>query len=215
MTTLSGGLVYEWTQESSDYGLMQPYSNGTAQLLADYDTLMSQYNKLNITLLESSNSTATSLSPPSCNSDLISGDGFSSDFNIPDPPSGASSLISAGVSSAPTGSIVSVTQTSVQVAVYATNGGQIKGLKINPVKGANEPGQNSAGLSTGAAPSATATSSGSSSNSASGSGSASSTASSTGAASSAKASSGASRSDAKLASSAMVAVAVGAVAFAL
>ncbi|KAK5118266.1 hypothetical protein LTR85_008246 [Meristemomyces frigidus] len=225
MTVMSGGLVYQWTQDSSDYGIVQVYSNATVQLLADYDTLMTQYSKINVTLLESSNGTATSLTPPSCNSDLISSDGFSTDFNIPDPPSGAEALISSGVSSAPTGSIVSVTRTSVQVAVYATNGGQLENLEITPVSGANSPGQNSAGVSTGAASthtssagsssgssSASSTSGGSTSTASSG---GSSTASSTGSAASASSSSGAFKIDAGVAGSAMAAAAVGAVAFAL
>ncbi|TKA83179.1 hypothetical protein B0A55_00715 [Friedmanniomyces simplex] len=220
MTTLSGGLVYEFTQEASDFGLVQTYSNGTAQLLGDYDTLMSQYNKVNVTLLESSNSTATSLQPPQCNSNLISNDGFSTDFNIPNPPSGAEQLISSGVSNAPTGSIVSVTRTSVQMAVYATNGGQVSGLKIQPASTANRPGQNGSGLSTGAAASATASSGtgsssagGNATGSASGSASGSSSASSTGAAASASASSGAYKIGAV--GFAGGAVVVGAAAFAL
>ncbi len=207
MTTLSGGLVYQWTQDSSNYGLVQTYGNGTAQLLGDYDTLMGQYDKIDVSLLASSNSTATSLQPPHCNADLISNDGFSTDFNIPSPPNGVDQLIKSGVPNAPTGSIVSVTRTSVQVAVYATNGGQLSGLKIQAVSTANSPGQSRSGLSTGAVASATASSSaGASSTSGSGS------ASSTGAAASAKASSGAYRIGAGLAGAA---VAVGAGAFAL
>ena len=130
MTVLSGGLVYEWTQESSNFGLIQTYSNNSAQLLGDYDTLRGKYNTLNVKLLESSNSTATSLQPPPCSSNLISGDGFSTDFNIPNTPSGADSLISNGIPNPPKGSIVAVSQTKVQVPVYATNGGQLENLQV-------------------------------------------------------------------------------------
>jgi len=222
MTTLSGGLVYEWTQETSNYGLVQVYSNGTLQLLNDYSTLESQYSKVNTSLIESSNSSATSLQPPRCNANLISTDGFSHDFNIPQPPSGAAQLISAGVSNAPTGSIVSVTQTSVQVAVYATNGGQISGLKITPEQGQNHPGAAS-GLSTGAAPSGTSSSSAASSgSSASGSrsGSISSTATATASATGASASAtrsaaSAPRIDLGVIGSGFAAAAMGVAAFAL
>ena len=207
MTVMSGGLVYEFTQETSNFGLVSTYENGTAQLLGDYDTLMAKYDQLNITLLESSNSTATSLTPPTCNASLISTDGFSTDFTIPDPPSGASALIASGVSSAPTGSIVSVTQTTVGVAVYATNGGQLDGLKITPQSGANVPGQNSGGVSTGAA-SSTGTA-------ASGSGGSSATATATESAASASSTSGARPTDASLARAGLAAAAVGLAAFAL
>ncbi|KAK0311505.1 Glycolipid anchored surface protein 4 precursor [Friedmanniomyces endolithicus] len=209
MTTLSGGLVYQYTQDTADYGLVQTYSNGTAQILGDYDTLMSQYKKIDVSLLASSNSTATSLQPPQCNANLISNDGFSTDFNIPSPPSGVDQLIKSGVPNAPTGSIVSVTGTSVQAAVYATNRGRVSGLAIQAVSTANSPGQTQSGLSTGAASSATASSSaGTSGTSGSGSGSAS----STGAAASAKASSGAYKVGAGFAGAA---VAIGAGALAL
>jgi hypothetical protein len=155
MTVLSGGLVYEWTQETSNYGLMQPNANGSANLLGDFDTLQSQFNKLNITLITTQNETATNLQPPRCSAGLISNDGFSTDFDIPAAPQGAAALISNGISDAPTGSIVPVTQTSVAVPVYATNGAKIENLVIKPAAGANEPG-GASGFSTGGG-SATAT----------------------------------------------------------
>lgn len=159
MTVLSGGLVYEWTQDTNNYGLVWAYENGTAQLRSDYDSLQGQFSKINITLLESNNGTATSLQPPKCSSGLISEDGFETSFDIPSPPDGADALISSGVSNAPTGSFVPVTSTSVEDAVYATNGAPISGLAITTVQGANTPGAAS-GLSTGAAPSSTGGSNG-------------------------------------------------------
>lgn len=158
MTVLSGGLVYEWTQESSNYGLMQANDNGSASLLGDFDRLQGQFNKLNITLITAQNETATNLQPPRCSSDLISSDGFSNDFDIPSAPQGAAALISNGVSNAPTGTIVAVTETSVALPVYATNGAQIQELVIKPAAGANEPGGGS-GFSTGSGSSPSATTS--------------------------------------------------------
>ncbi|KAK5107377.1 hypothetical protein LTR62_001320 [Meristemomyces frigidus] len=216
MTVMSGGLVYEWTQETSDYGLVQPYGNGSLQILGDYNTLMSQYDKLDFATLGTTNSTATSLTPPACNSNLISGDGFSTDFNIPQPPSGAEQLISSGVSSAPTGSIISVTQSSVQLPVYATNGAEIYGLHIQAVSTADHPGQVS-GLSTsapGSSTTGTATSSGSAGSSGSTSKSTG-TASATASAASGTKTGGASRPDGQAMGGVLAAAAVGIVAFAL
>lgn len=163
MTVLSGGLVYEWTQETSNFGLLNVNANGSANLLPDFDTLQSQYNKLNITLITTQNDTATNLQPPRCSKSLISSDGFSNDFDIPSPPQGAAALISAGVSNAPTGSIVAVTRTSVDTPVYATNGGEIQGLVIKPADGANRPGGDNglttAGVSGSGSPSAGSSSS--------------------------------------------------------
>lgn len=153
MTVLSGGLVYEWSQEDSNYGLTDLKADGSLQLRADYMALSGQYAKLNVTLLESSNSTATSLKSPKCNKNLISKSGHSNNFNIPNPPSGAQKLIDSGIPNAPTGAIVSVTQTAVQVRVLATDGTEMKNLKINAISGANRPGANPS--TTGPAASAT------------------------------------------------------------
>ncbi|KAF2719348.1 glycoside hydrolase family 72 protein [Polychaeton citri CBS 116435] len=151
MTVMSGGLVYEWSQETSNYGLVDISANGSAQLLGDYNTLLSQYNKLNATLLTSQNSTATNIQPPTCDSGLITNDVFSTDFDIPSPPDGVSDLIQNGVSNAPSGSIVRVTQTSVGMAVFQTNGAPVENLQITPAASANQPGGGS--LQTGSAPS--------------------------------------------------------------
>lgn len=43
-TTFSGGLVYEFSQESNNYGLVDIDSNGTAKLLRDFTSLKSHYN---------------------------------------------------------------------------------------------------------------------------------------------------------------------------
>lgn len=140
MTTFSGGLVYEWSQEVSDYGLVNVNSDNSVKLLGDYNTLQTQYGKLNVTLLESSNSTAQQQTPPTCNSNLISDDGFATNFNIPKSPNQVSAMIASGVASATTGKIVSVTQTKVQVPVTNTAGALITGLAIREVTGANTPG---------------------------------------------------------------------------
>src|SRR5271156_3497824 len=41
-TVFSGGLVYEWTQETSDYGLVE-LSNGQVTLLQDYNNLKQEF----------------------------------------------------------------------------------------------------------------------------------------------------------------------------
>lgn len=160
MTALSGGLVYEWTEETENYGLINAYANGSAQLRQDFVALNSQYAKIDVSLITSGNSTASSLKPPQCAASLISNDGFGNNFNIPNPPPGADQLISSGVSNPPTGKLVSVTQTAVQVPVYDVNGAAITGLAIKSISGANKPGNNAVyATSTSAGAAAAATSS--------------------------------------------------------
>jgi len=167
MTVMSGGLVYEFTNEANSFGIVNISSNGSAYLLSDYVSLQSQLNKVNVTLLQSGNATAQSQSPPACAPSLISNSGMSTNFDIPAPPQGASALISAGVSSAPTGKIVSVTSTSVQLACFATNGAQLTDLVLRPVNGSNLPNGANAGTVSGPVASKTATGSASSGSAAS------------------------------------------------
>lgn len=61
MTSLSGGLIYEWTQEPSNYGVVQSNSNGSLSLLPDYDTLVTQFGKIDVSLITAQNQ----VSPPS------------------------------------------------------------------------------------------------------------------------------------------------------
>jgi len=149
MTVMSGRLLYQWTPEIPNYGIVQPYANGSLQLLQDYDTLKERYSSLNITLLETANETATSLQPLECDVNRISNPGFARSFDIPPQPPGAAELISNGVVDPPSGALVDVTSTMVQAPIYAVNGGRISGLQINALDGrANAPGRANAELST-------------------------------------------------------------------
>ena len=132
---MSGGLVYEFSQEDSNFGLVALYENQTAQLRTDYDNLQMQYNKLNLTLLQSGNSTATTLTPPTCQSSLITSSSFYSNFSIPSLPQGGQDLINNGISNATAinGKLVKVSQNNVPQKIYSTNGGLIQNLAIKPL----------------------------------------------------------------------------------
>jgi hypothetical protein len=160
MTALSGGLVYEYSEEPSDYGLVVINSNGSVSLRADFDNLQAQYNKLNITLLESTTATATSINPPSCASDLITSSGFSTNFTLPAQPDGAAALIANGISKPNQGKLVSVGDLNVKQQIFSSGGKEVKGLAVKPVANANTPsGENTSGGATsttgGATPSTT------------------------------------------------------------
>lgn len=128
-----------WSQEDNNYGLVDIFSNGSAQLRSDYNSLQEQYSRINVTLLEASNDTATSINAPRCSSDLIAADDFSDEFDIPSRPSGVDALISSGISSAPTGSLVSVTATAVALPVYDVGGASMSNLAITVTSEANRP----------------------------------------------------------------------------
>ncbi|KAH6679534.1 glycoside hydrolase family 72 protein [Halenospora varia] len=147
---LSGGLVYEFSQETSNYGLVTINSDGSAQLMSDYDALQGQYNKLNITLLQGTAATNTSVVPPS-------------NFTIPAVPDGVQDLINNGIKNPNNGKIISVSSTKVTQVVKNSAGSAMSGLAITPLAddAINSPsGQNSSSgtaTTTTSAPSSTST----------------------------------------------------------
>ena len=148
MGVFSGGLAYEFTEGSNNFGLVNISANGFAQLRVDYDNLQAQLNKLNISLLESSNASATTLTPATCQSSLIGNSGVSNDFTIPPVPPGGQDLIDNGVANITTGQLVQVSQLNVPMAVFDSNGVQLQGLAITPLPDdqSNTPsGQNTTG----------------------------------------------------------------------
>lgn len=130
---LSGGLVYEWTEGTNNYGLVTINDDGSVNILDDYDTLQTRYAALNFTLLEGVKAENSSNTPPTCSSSIISSTAFNSNFTIPDIPSGAADLISNGLTNPNQGKLVTVTQTTVQNKVTAANGQVLTGLKITAI----------------------------------------------------------------------------------
>ena len=154
---LSGGMVYEYSQETSNYGLVDINSNGSAQCRADYDVLQQQFNTLNVTALQGLKAQNTSVTPPTCSSSLITNSTFSSNFTIPDVPPGAQDLIDNGISNAPVGKMVSVTATKVTQVVQQSNGDTIQGLAITLLADDQSNNPSGASATTSSAPAATTT----------------------------------------------------------
>lgn len=132
---LSGGLVYQYNQETNNYGLVDVYDNQTASILIDYDNLQKQFKKLDIKALESEDSTAASIKSPTCGKTLITSNQFNNSFSLPSLPSGGQDLINNGIKNPPTGQIKSVTQTAVpaSMTVYSSSGSVLSNLAIKPL----------------------------------------------------------------------------------
>ena len=147
-SVMSGGLVYEYTQEDNDYGLVDLYQNGSASIRVDYDNLQKAYAKLDFKALQSQNSSGTAIKAPTCGKDLITGgDSFSTNFDLPVVPDGAQELIDNGAKDAKQGKLVDVSQTKVPVAVYASDGSQLTNLAIKPL--ANDESNTPSGTTSG------------------------------------------------------------------
>ena len=171
----SGGLIYEYSEEPNNFGLVNLNDNDTVSILQDYDSLRKQYDSLDIGTIEKANATATSLTPPACAVDLLAGTNFTNNFDIPARPDGVDTLIQNGVSGKFPAATTSVTNTQPSQVVYDVNGEEISGLQLNilPNDQSNLPGNNTSGTSPSGSPSSssapsatTATSSPSSTNAA-------------------------------------------------
>lgn len=163
MSVMSGGLVYEYSEGSNDYGLVNITSADEIHLREDYGYLATQYSKLDESLLNSANSTATGRKAPTCDPDLITESSFYNAWNLPARPSGVDAMISSGISSANKGKTVSVTKTAMPATVYDYNGEQLNNLELTVLseQDSNQPGL--AGNYTPSTPTGTASATGSSS----------------------------------------------------
>ncbi|KAJ9613133.1 Glycolipid anchored surface protein 4 precursor [Cladophialophora chaetospira] len=160
-TVFSGGLIYEYSEEPNDYGLVTLNDNGTVSIRQDYENLRQQYDSLDIATLERANATATALTPPACAVDLLAGSNFTNSFDIPARPDGVDALIQNGVNGTfPTG-VSSVANTEPTQTVYDINGQELSGLQLNILPGdeSNLPGNNTSGTSPSGSPSGSSTAS--------------------------------------------------------
>jgi hypothetical protein len=149
MTGLNGGLVYEYSNEVSNYGLVNISSDNSVHLLVDYDNLQGQYNKLDIKTLQST-SVPSAGNPPTCDPSLITNSTFSTNFTIPAQPPGAADAINNGISNPPSGKLVSIPSLNVNLPVFGSNGKAITGLAVKQISGSNLPsGQSTSGGSSG------------------------------------------------------------------
>lgn len=129
----SGGLVYEYTQEENNYGLVQFNDNNTASLLLEFDNLQTQYASLDFAKIQSADSSATARTPIACSADIITGTSgnFSTNFTLPSRPSGVDEMINNGVPSARTGRLVDIGETNVGEMVYDSRGNPISDLALS------------------------------------------------------------------------------------
>jgi hypothetical protein len=126
----SGGLVYEWTQEDNDYGLIQINDNGTITTLIDFDNLQKQFSKLDMSRISASNASQTGVTPETCDASLITASTFYNAWNLPDAPSKVSDYIKNGLPNKPSGSLVSVTATTLSEKVYDYTGQEITNVEF-------------------------------------------------------------------------------------
>ncbi len=147
----SGGVIYEYTQEENNYGLVEMGASGGGDgdvtILQDYDNLMQQMSQLDVSILTRPNTTATALTPPTCGSGVVSGVNFTTSFELPERPDGVDDLINNRVQGNFPAGLTKVTSTQVTQGVTGADGSSITGLELNvlPEDASNLPGGNTSG----------------------------------------------------------------------
>ncbi|GAB0139151.1 hypothetical protein EsDP_00007364, partial [Epichloe bromicola] len=129
---LSGGIVYEWTQEANGYGLVS--TNGsTLNILGDYNRLKAAWATVDWKTVQSQKAEKKDVAPPECKTSLITQKGFDTNFTAPALPKDAQELIDNGISPKPVGKIVKISDYNVKMTVKDSEGNEIKDLKVVPV----------------------------------------------------------------------------------
>ncbi|KAE8357047.1 Glucanosyltransferase-domain-containing protein [Aspergillus coremiiformis] len=143
----SGGLVYEYTQEENNYGLVKINNSDTATLLVDFENLQKQYAKLDMKRIQASNSTQTSFQAPKCSPDLIKNGTFLSKFDLPSRPSKVQDMINNGLSQANSGKLVDVKTTAISQKIYDHTGKEVSDVQLKALSSgeSNTPGGSTSG----------------------------------------------------------------------
>ncbi|DAA74489.1 TPA_exp: 1,3-beta-glucanosyltransferase [Trichophyton benhamiae CBS 112371] len=148
---MCGGLIYEYSQEANEYGLVYLGGKDNTTLLVDYENLAGQFSKLDIKKLQSLDPSTTTIKPPSCKPGLITTKGFHKMFTLPMRPPGVQDMIKNGIKNPPKGKIVEVKKTKAEGKIFNKEGKLLKNLELKVLKNdqANVPGENTSGTPTG------------------------------------------------------------------
>ncbi|KAK5085569.1 Glycolipid anchored surface protein 4 precursor [Lithohypha guttulata] len=162
----SGGLVYEYSEEPNNYGLVTINGDNSIELKQDYLNLVDQYGRIDLAALTAANSTATQREPPACAASMIRSN-LTNSFDVPARLPEVQDMINNGVNGTyPTG-FAQVTNTNEIATVTNPDGSTLQGLELRVLAGdqSNLPGENTSGTTGTAGPgtSPSPTSSGSSS----------------------------------------------------
>ncbi|KAH6966289.1 Glucanosyltransferase-domain-containing protein [Fusarium venenatum] len=133
-SVFSGGVVYEYTEEENNYGLVK-IDDDKVRILGDFNRLKNQFARIKWESVQSNPAGKnSSTKAPECKSSLIKDSNFDSNFTIPDVPPKAQDLIDNGIKNKPGGKIVDISDWNVKLDVMNADGSVMKNLKVVPLK---------------------------------------------------------------------------------
>ncbi|CAK7563553.1 MAG: Glycolipid anchored surface protein 4 precursor [Sporothrix epigloea] len=150
MPVFSGGVVYEYANEVSDFGLVNISSDGTIDILQDFYTLQKQYSKVDFKTVQTTKANGSDVTSPVCSSKLITTKGFETNFTLPSLPPGAAEILAKGVHPLPSGKLITISNWNVNYTVRNPDGSTLTNLAVKPLanNAFNMPGTNNATTAT-------------------------------------------------------------------
>jgi hypothetical protein len=128
---LSGALVYEYSQEANNFGLVNLNSNGSVSLTTDFENLKSQYSKLDFGSITAKNTSQTAIVAPVCDPKQITSN-LTNSFDLPARVAGIDPMIKNGLkTNVSVGALVPVSSTKITKTVYDSKGNVLSGLMLN------------------------------------------------------------------------------------
>lgn len=129
----SGGVVYEYTEEKNNYGLVE-IKDDKVRILGDFNRLKNQFAKIDWKDVQSQSPSKSTPKAPACSSKLIKVNGFLSNFTLPAVPPGTQKLIDDGLRNKPSGKIIEIDSWDVSLSVEDADGNEMKNLKVVPLE---------------------------------------------------------------------------------
>ncbi|KAG7796170.1 hypothetical protein KL929_003361 [Ogataea haglerorum] len=131
VNTLSGGLIYEYSTEANDYGLVKIASNGSVTIKQDFDNLKSQLENSSIpTIYSDEVSKARIVTCDKAYLESLSSV-FDADFDLPDAPDGVEDMIHFGANNSNVGKIVEIDVRASNYTIFDTDGTEITSAVIS------------------------------------------------------------------------------------
>ena len=131
----SGGLVYEYSQELNNYGLVFVGGEDKITLLEDYENLQRQYGKLDMKRLKKLDKMKLKVEPQECSSELIKSIHFLNTFELPSRPHEVQEMIDQGYGRDLVGLLVPIETATISESVCESNGTVIPDIKMSVLNG--------------------------------------------------------------------------------